>query len=186
MVAAAGHVRGGSGFTGSTNTLRIVPGADHIGEVQAWTGYGARVWTTPSGSLIDPRWPPARARVQGGTHDRLSARSTRRAARVRSSPPTRASLFSPRRSSPTASNMSRAIWLGDRFPHDAVTPEPSIAGTFRRPGGASSGCLPSSSGGRWASSSLQCWRRQAFIADPNADDPNLSSWADRHSRPHPS
>ena len=36
----------GKSFTGAANTLTIAPGAEHIGEVQAWNvDTGARVWT---------------------------------------------------------------------------------------------------------------------------------------------
>jgi alcohol dehydrogenase (cytochrome c) len=65
----------GSGFTGSTNTLRIVPGADHIGEVQAWNvDTGVRVWTHTFGMATN--WGPTLATggglvFSGGTHDRL-------------------------------------------------------------------------------------------------------------------
>jgi len=36
----------GKGYTGATNALLIAPGADHIGEVQAWNvDTGKRAWT---------------------------------------------------------------------------------------------------------------------------------------------
>ncbi len=38
----------GAGFTGATTTLAVEPGADHIGEVQAWNvDTGQKVWTHP-------------------------------------------------------------------------------------------------------------------------------------------
>ena len=64
----------GRGFTGMSNTLRIVPGADHIGEVQAWNvDTGVRVWTHGFDSA---NWGPVLATggglvFSGGTHDRL-------------------------------------------------------------------------------------------------------------------
>jgi alcohol dehydrogenase (cytochrome c) len=65
----------GRGFTGSSNTIRIVPGADHIGEVQAWNvDTGARVWTHSLGMASN--WGPTMATggglvFSGGTQDRL-------------------------------------------------------------------------------------------------------------------
>ncbi|MBI3403341.1 MAG: PQQ-dependent dehydrogenase, methanol/ethanol family [Acidobacteria bacterium] len=65
----------GRGFTGMTNNLMIAPGADHIGEVQAWNvDTGARVWTHPFASSTN--WGPILATggglvFSGGTQDRL-------------------------------------------------------------------------------------------------------------------
>jgi len=65
----------GRGFTGNTNNLRIAPGADHIGEVQAWNvDTGARVWTHRLG--MSSNWGPTLATggglvFSGGTQDRL-------------------------------------------------------------------------------------------------------------------
>jgi alcohol dehydrogenase (cytochrome c) len=65
----------GRGFTGMTNNLLITPGADHIGEVQAWNvDTGARVWTHPFPSSTN--WGPMLATggglvFSGGTQDRL-------------------------------------------------------------------------------------------------------------------
>ena len=65
----------GRGFTGMTNTLMIAPGADHIGEVQAWNvDTGARVWTHPFASSTN--WGPMLTTggglvFSGGTQDRL-------------------------------------------------------------------------------------------------------------------
>jgi alcohol dehydrogenase (cytochrome c) len=65
----------GRGFTGATNVLLVAPGADHIGEVQAWNvDTGKRVWTH-----IFPKstnWGPMLATggglvFSGGTQDRL-------------------------------------------------------------------------------------------------------------------
>ena len=65
----------GKSFTGAANTFMIAPGADHIGEVQAWNiDTGARVWThTFAGSS---NWGPMLATggglvFSGGTHDRM-------------------------------------------------------------------------------------------------------------------
>jgi alcohol dehydrogenase (cytochrome c) len=64
----------GRGFTGMSNTLRIVDGADHIGEVQAWNvDTGQRAWTHRFESA---NWGPILATgggvvFGGGTHDRL-------------------------------------------------------------------------------------------------------------------
>src|SRR4029453_16052848 len=65
----------GGAFTGARNVLSIVPGADHIGEVQAWNvDTGARVWTRSFG--MTSNWGPTLATggglvFSGGTHDRL-------------------------------------------------------------------------------------------------------------------
>ncbi len=65
----------GRGFTGATNTISIVPGADHIGEVQAWhVDTGKRVWTQTFASSAN--WGPMLATggglvFSGGTNDRL-------------------------------------------------------------------------------------------------------------------
>jgi alcohol dehydrogenase (cytochrome c) len=65
----------GRGFTGTTVTMTIAPGADHIGEVQAWNvDTGARVWTHTFTSSIN--WGPILATggglvFSGGTSDRL-------------------------------------------------------------------------------------------------------------------
>jgi alcohol dehydrogenase (cytochrome c) len=65
----------GRGFTGVTNTFSIVPGADHIGEVQAWNvDTGKRVWTHTFASSTN--WGPMLATAgglvfSGGTSDRL-------------------------------------------------------------------------------------------------------------------
>jgi alcohol dehydrogenase (cytochrome c) len=65
----------GRNFTGMTNTLIIAPGADHIGDVQAWNvDTGARVWTHKFESSTN--WGPLLATggglvFSGGTQDRL-------------------------------------------------------------------------------------------------------------------
>jgi len=65
----------GRGFTGGTNSMRIAPGADHIGEVQAWNvDTGVRVWTHSLGMASN--WGPTLATggglvFSGGTQDRL-------------------------------------------------------------------------------------------------------------------
>ncbi len=65
----------GKSFTGASNTLTIAPGADHIGEVQAWNvDTGARVWTHPFPNSTN--WGPILATggglvFSGGTSDRM-------------------------------------------------------------------------------------------------------------------
>jgi alcohol dehydrogenase (cytochrome c) len=65
----------GSAFTGARNALLIAPGADHIGEVQAWNvDTGARVWTHPYPRSSN--WGPMLATggglvLSGGTSDRM-------------------------------------------------------------------------------------------------------------------
>ena len=64
----------GSSFTGATSTLSLVPGAKHIGEVQAWNvDTGQRVWTHAYGASAN--WGPMLATggglvFSGGTNDR--------------------------------------------------------------------------------------------------------------------
>lgn len=64
----------GSSFTGATSTLSLVPGAKHIGEVQAWNvDTGQRVWTHTYGASAN--WGPMLATggglvFSGGTNDR--------------------------------------------------------------------------------------------------------------------
>jgi alcohol dehydrogenase (cytochrome c) len=64
----------GSSFTGARNSLSIVPGATHIGEVQAWhVDTGERAWTRPLG--WSSNWGPTLATggglvFSGGTSDR--------------------------------------------------------------------------------------------------------------------
>ncbi|HEY6506832.1 MAG TPA: PQQ-dependent dehydrogenase, methanol/ethanol family [Vicinamibacterales bacterium] len=65
----------GSAFTGARSVLSIAPGADHIGEVQAWNvDTGARVWTHPYPRSSN--WGPMLATggglvFSGGTSDRM-------------------------------------------------------------------------------------------------------------------
>ena len=65
----------GSAFTGARNVLSMVPGADHIGEVQAWNvDTGARVWT--HNFAKSSNWGPLLATAGGlvfggGTSDRM-------------------------------------------------------------------------------------------------------------------
>ena len=65
----------GRGFTGATSVLLIAPGADHIGEVQAWNvDTGKRVWTHTFPKSTN--WGPMLATggglvFSGGTQDRL-------------------------------------------------------------------------------------------------------------------
>lgn len=66
----------GAGFTGATTTLAIEPGADHIGEVQAWNvDTGQKAWTHnfPNNSQ---NWGPILTTAgglvfSGGSNDRL-------------------------------------------------------------------------------------------------------------------
>ena len=64
----------GSRYTGATTTFYIAPGADHIGEVQAWNvDTGTRTWTHRY--TTSPTWGPMLATgggvvFSGGTNDR--------------------------------------------------------------------------------------------------------------------
>jgi alcohol dehydrogenase (cytochrome c) len=64
----------GEPFTGVTTTLYIAPGADHIGELQAWNlDTGQKVWSHPFG--MSQLWGPVLATgggvlFMGGTNDR--------------------------------------------------------------------------------------------------------------------
>jgi alcohol dehydrogenase (cytochrome c) len=65
----------GRGYTGATSTLLLAPGADHIGEVQAWNvDTGQRVWTHTFAKSTN--WGPMLATAgglvfSGGTQDRM-------------------------------------------------------------------------------------------------------------------
>jgi alcohol dehydrogenase (cytochrome c) len=65
----------GRPYTGGTSRMFLAPGADHIGEVQAWNvDTGARVWTHPFATSAN--WGPMLATgggvvFTGGTNDRL-------------------------------------------------------------------------------------------------------------------
>jgi alcohol dehydrogenase (cytochrome c) len=65
----------GTRYTGATTTFSIAPGADHIGEVQAWhVDTGKRVWTHTYAK--SQNWGPMLATagglvISGGTNDRL-------------------------------------------------------------------------------------------------------------------
>ena len=67
------YVAGGA-FVGASTTMQVQPGADHIGEVQAWNvDTGQRVWTHSYG--MSPNWGPMLATAgglvfTGGTNDR--------------------------------------------------------------------------------------------------------------------
>jgi alcohol dehydrogenase (cytochrome c) len=64
----------GAQYTGTRNTLSVVPGADHIGEVQAWNvDTGKRMWTHKYAT--SQNWGPMLATAgglvfSGGTNDR--------------------------------------------------------------------------------------------------------------------
>jgi len=66
--------RAGERFVGATYTFSVVPGADHVGEVQAWNvDTGMRVWTHKY--MNSPNWGPMLATggglvFTGGTNDR--------------------------------------------------------------------------------------------------------------------
>jgi alcohol dehydrogenase (cytochrome c) len=65
----------GGQFTGTRSTLSVAPGADHIGEVQAWNvDTGQRVWTHTYAN--SQNWGPMLATAgglvfSGGTNDRM-------------------------------------------------------------------------------------------------------------------
>jgi len=75
FTARAVEYSAGSPFTGTTSTLELVPGTDHIGEVQAWNvDTGKRVWTHTYAK--SPNWGPMLATAgglvfSGGTNDRM-------------------------------------------------------------------------------------------------------------------
>ena len=75
LVGRAATYTPGSSYTGATSTLVIAPGADHIGEVQAWNvDTGARVWTHTYPTSAN--WGPMLATggglvFTGGTNDRM-------------------------------------------------------------------------------------------------------------------
>ena len=64
----------GAAFVGAQSTMQVQPGADHIGEVQAWNvDTGQRAWTHSYG--MSPNWGPMLATAgglvfTGGTNDR--------------------------------------------------------------------------------------------------------------------
>jgi alcohol dehydrogenase (cytochrome c) len=65
----------GASFVGATTAMALAPGADHIGEVQAWhVDTGKRVWTHRYADM-SPNWGPMLATAgnlvfTGGTNDR--------------------------------------------------------------------------------------------------------------------
>jgi alcohol dehydrogenase (cytochrome c) len=65
----------GRSYTGATTTMLLAPGADHVGEVQAWSvDTGKRAWTRPFPGSIN--WGPMLATggglvFSGGTGDRM-------------------------------------------------------------------------------------------------------------------
>jgi alcohol dehydrogenase (cytochrome c) len=67
--------KAGSGFTGATSTLIVTPGADHIGEVQAWnvdTGKRGWTYTYPKSANWGPMLATGGGVVfSGGTNDRM-------------------------------------------------------------------------------------------------------------------
>jgi alcohol dehydrogenase (cytochrome c) len=75
IVGREAKYKPGSSFTGATSTLYLAPGADHIGEVQAWNvDTGARVWTHTYATSAN--WGPMLATggglaFTGGTNDRM-------------------------------------------------------------------------------------------------------------------
>jgi alcohol dehydrogenase (cytochrome c) len=75
FTARAVEYSAGSPFTGTTSTLELAAGADHIGEVQAWNvDTGKRVWTHTYPK--SPNWGPMLVTAgglvfSGGTNDRM-------------------------------------------------------------------------------------------------------------------
>ena len=69
-----GQYTPGERFIGATTTLYVAPGADHIGEVQAWNlDTGKKVWSHPFAN--SQNWGPVLATggglvFTGGTNDR--------------------------------------------------------------------------------------------------------------------
>jgi alcohol dehydrogenase (cytochrome c) len=74
IVAREVQYRAGTPFMGAQPTMNVAPGADHIGEVQAWNvDTGKRVWTHKYAK--SPNWGPMLATggglvFTGGTNDR--------------------------------------------------------------------------------------------------------------------
>jgi alcohol dehydrogenase (cytochrome c) len=74
MVGREIQYKAGTPFMGAQPTMTVVPGADHIGEVQAWNvDTGKRVWTHKYAK--SPNWGPMLATggglvFTGGTNDR--------------------------------------------------------------------------------------------------------------------
>jgi alcohol dehydrogenase (cytochrome c) len=74
IVGRAVDYTAGSAFVGATTTLMLAPGADHIGEVQAWNvDTGKRAWTHTYAT--SPNWGPMLSTAgglvfSGGTNDR--------------------------------------------------------------------------------------------------------------------
>jgi alcohol dehydrogenase (cytochrome c) len=75
IVGRAVTYTAGRGYTGATSALLLAPGADHVGEVQAWNvDTGTRVWT--HNFPTSTNWGPMLATggglvFSGGTQDRL-------------------------------------------------------------------------------------------------------------------
>jgi alcohol dehydrogenase (cytochrome c) len=71
----ANSYRPGQRFVGATYTFSVLPGADHVGEVQAWNvDTGKRVWSHKYAN--SPNWGPMLATgggvvFTGGTNDRM-------------------------------------------------------------------------------------------------------------------
>ncbi len=75
LVGRPAKYTAGSSYTGATSTISLAPGADHIGEVQAWNvDTGTRVWTHkyPASANWGPMLATAGGLVfTGGTNDRM-------------------------------------------------------------------------------------------------------------------
>jgi alcohol dehydrogenase (cytochrome c) len=75
MIGSEVTYTSGRTYMGATNRIYLAPGADHIGEIQAWNvDTGARVWTHPFPKSAN--WGPTLATggglvFAGGTNDRL-------------------------------------------------------------------------------------------------------------------
>jgi alcohol dehydrogenase (cytochrome c) len=105
----------GSSFTGARNVMSIVPGADHIGEVQAWNvDTGARVWTHTFAKSSN--WGPLMATggglvFGGGTSDRMFRAFDARTGKVLWEYPTNSGVIGRRRRS---LSMDVSTWLSSR------------------------------------------------------------------------
>ena len=128
----------GSAFTGARNVLSIVPGADHIGEVQAWNvDTGARVWTHTFAKSSN--WGPLLATggglvFGGGTSDRMFRAFDARTGKVLwEYPPTPASSASRRRSRSMDVSTSRCSPGGASTRAECRTGStPSVRASFRK------------------------------------------------------
>ena len=144
----------GKSFTGAANTLTIAPGAEHIGEVQAWNvDTGARVWTHTFASSTN--WGPMLATggglvFSGGTSDRMFRAFDAATGKVlwQVPDPVRASSASPRRSWWTGRSTSRCSPAGAsmRARCSAALTASGAVNSPTCPKAGRYGCSPSSDG----------------------------------------